>query len=202
MNQNLPGTILEAEAREQRHRAEPNRAKRAKRARARMASDAPQGAIPCGIREVPDLFGSMADEAERLRFSLFGRMADETENKFPRGAAGGAVGGAEETHQHIHGERRRDQICLAAWPTKLRTKSAQSCLAAWPTKLRTKSRISPTEFQPGSAAGQRPTGLVQQSPRRELSGRLGDPRGAAGQQIHGERKMVSSGQARKGTGTG
>jgi hypothetical protein len=27
----------------------------------------------------PDLFGSMADEAERLRFSVFGQMADETE---------------------------------------------------------------------------------------------------------------------------
>jgi hypothetical protein len=69
MNQNLPGTILKTEVRKQLHRAEPNRAKRARRARARMAADAPQGAIPCGMGEVP------------------------------RGTAVEAVGGAEETHQ-------------------------------------------------------------------------------------------------------
>jgi hypothetical protein len=51
MNQSLPWPILETEAREQLRRAEPKRAKRARRARrararARMASDAPQEAIP------------------------------------------------------------------------------------------------------------------------------------------------------------
>jgi hypothetical protein len=74
--QSLTGTILETEARKQFRRAEPKRAKRARRARARMASDAAQGAIPCGMVEVP------------------------------RGAAGGAVGGVEETHQQVHGERK------------------------------------------------------------------------------------------------
>jgi hypothetical protein len=78
MNQNLPGTILESEAREHLHRAEPKRTKMARRAKARAkrASDAPQGAIPCGVGEVPDLFGSMSDEPD-----LFGSMADETENQ-------------------------------------------------------------------------------------------------------------------------
>jgi hypothetical protein len=73
---NLTETIHETEARKQFRRAEPKKAQRARRARARMASDAAQGAIPCGMVGVP------------------------------RGAAGGAVRGAEETRQQIHGERK------------------------------------------------------------------------------------------------
>jgi hypothetical protein len=74
MNQNRPGPILETEAREHLHRTESKRTKRARRAKARAkrTSDAPQGAIPCGLGEVPDLCGSMADEPV-----LCSSMADE-----------------------------------------------------------------------------------------------------------------------------
>jgi hypothetical protein len=69
MNQSLPWPIiLKTEAREQPHRAEPKRAKRARRARARarIAADAPQGAIPSEAAHTSaELFGSMADETER-----------------------------------------------------------------------------------------------------------------------------------------
>jgi hypothetical protein len=77
-NQSLPWPIVETEAREHLHRTESKSTKRARKAKAKAkrTADAQQGAIPCGIGEVPDLGGSMADKPK-----LSTGMANETEDQ-------------------------------------------------------------------------------------------------------------------------
>jgi hypothetical protein len=94
-----------------------------------------------------DLFGSMADETAELSYLVgsmagetssdwVGSMADETENQVPN-----IPNLTEAVHE---AEVRGNPAWKVGGPAWSGWGQAQICLAAWPTKLRTRALISPT----------------------------------------------------------